>query len=207
MVASLGRRTTTFVVVAGPAGSGKTELLHSLSAVGEQVLDLEGLARHNGSAFGNLGAQHQPSHTEFQNAVRSRLVQFAPTRPVWIEDEGEYLGSVGLPDELISAIRCGACLEVSDTTVGRIGRILREYGRFSLDQWHCAVNRIAPRLGTARTAAVRAALQDDDRSAAIPILLDYYDAGYAHRSAGLNRPVLGAIRAGDLIEARRLVAR
>src|ERR1700749_2638050 len=36
-------------VVCGPTNCGKTRLLHELARQGEQVLDLEGLARHRGS--------------------------------------------------------------------------------------------------------------------------------------------------------------
>jgi tRNA 2-selenouridine synthase len=32
---------------------GKTEILHSLKKKGQQVIDLEGLANHRGSAFGD----------------------------------------------------------------------------------------------------------------------------------------------------------
>ena len=43
------------VVLGGPTGCGKTEILHRLQEKGQQVIDLEGLAHHKGSAFGALG--------------------------------------------------------------------------------------------------------------------------------------------------------
>nr|HPK39887.1 hypothetical protein [Bacteroidales bacterium] len=42
-------------VLGGLTGSGKTERLREMAGAGEQVIDLEGLAGHKGSAFGNLG--------------------------------------------------------------------------------------------------------------------------------------------------------
>jgi tRNA 2-selenouridine synthase len=53
---------TRVVVLGGCTGSGKTEVLHVLRAKGEQVLDLEGLANHRGSAFGAVGQLPQPSN-------------------------------------------------------------------------------------------------------------------------------------------------
>jgi tRNA 2-selenouridine synthase len=38
-------------ILGGYTGTGKTEILHSLKE-GQQVIDLEGLANHRGSAFG-----------------------------------------------------------------------------------------------------------------------------------------------------------
>jgi tRNA 2-selenouridine synthase len=39
-------------ILGGYTGTGKTEILHSLKKRGQQVIDLEGLANHRGSAFG-----------------------------------------------------------------------------------------------------------------------------------------------------------
>ena len=47
-------------IVAGATGAGKTEVLTQLAEMGEQVLDLEHLANHRGSAFGGLGLPPQP---------------------------------------------------------------------------------------------------------------------------------------------------
>ena len=45
-------------VVGGCTGVGKTAVLHVLRARGEQIMDLEGLANHRGSAFGSMGMSH-----------------------------------------------------------------------------------------------------------------------------------------------------
>ena len=43
------------MVIGGYTGSGKTEILIELEKKGELIIDLEGIAGHRGSAFGNLG--------------------------------------------------------------------------------------------------------------------------------------------------------
>ena len=52
-------------VISGLTGAGKTRVLLLLKDVGEQVVDLEGLANHRGSAFGGIGQPNQPSTEQF----------------------------------------------------------------------------------------------------------------------------------------------
>ena len=54
-------------VLGGYTGSGKTEILKKLNAMGEQVVDLEDLAHHKGSAFGGIGQAVQPTVEQFEN--------------------------------------------------------------------------------------------------------------------------------------------
>ncbi|MGE4332621.1 MAG: tRNA 2-selenouridine(34) synthase MnmH, partial [Macellibacteroides sp.] len=55
------------LILGGPTGCGKTEVLHQLQRMEQQVIDLEGLAHHKGSAFGSLGETAQPSTEQFTN--------------------------------------------------------------------------------------------------------------------------------------------
>jgi tRNA 2-selenouridine synthase SelU len=58
------------VIVGGRSGSGKTRVLLALrDQLGQQVIDLEGLAHHNGSAFGFVGHGAQPTNQQFGNNV------------------------------------------------------------------------------------------------------------------------------------------
>jgi len=53
------------VLLDGPTGSGKTEVLARLPAHGVQAVDLEALAAHRGSLFGGLPGRPQPSQKLF----------------------------------------------------------------------------------------------------------------------------------------------
>src|SRR3989339_1355584 len=57
------------LLLGGYTGSGKTEILSALKEAGEQVVDLEGLSNHKGSAFGALGQGIQPSSEQFENTL------------------------------------------------------------------------------------------------------------------------------------------
>ena len=48
-------------VIGGMTGSGKTKILHELDRLGEQTIDLEDLAQHQGSSYGTLNRLVQPS--------------------------------------------------------------------------------------------------------------------------------------------------
>ena len=50
------------IIVGGRTGVGKTRVLRALAAKNHQVLDLEALAAHRGSAFGDLKGAAQPSN-------------------------------------------------------------------------------------------------------------------------------------------------
>jgi len=58
-----------FKILGGYTGSGKTEVLKQLARAGELIIDLEALANHKGSAFGNIGMPEQPSQEMFENLL------------------------------------------------------------------------------------------------------------------------------------------
>ena len=57
-------------LIGGLTGSGKTNWLHQLAETGEQILDLEKLACHRGSAFGKHLMPGSPSQEQFENLLR-----------------------------------------------------------------------------------------------------------------------------------------
>lgn len=89
---------TTPIVLGGQTGSGKTLLLDRLA----HKIDLEGLANHRGSAFGNTTTP-QPTQINFENALAIKLIQqqaqartHTHTHLVF-EDEGANIGAVHIP--------------------------------------------------------------------------------------------------------------
>lgn len=182
-------------MLCGLTGAGKSAALAQLGADGAQTIDLESLAAHRGSAFGALGQQPgQPSHQRFQQEVRAALAAADPARELWVEYKGEYLGSVGVPAELLAAMRTAPRLEVVRSRPERVRAIVAEYGSASAGQWLAAVDRIAPRLGAERAKAVRRWLCAGELAAAVDGLLDYYDRGRRYR-AGLVGPLIGRLTA------------
>ena len=165
-------------------------MLRALAEIGEQTLDLEGMANHSGSVFGGLGRGDQPLHEEFQVRVARAWEKFDPARAIWTEDEGEYIGSVGLPEVLQWRIKNADVILLSASQEVRTEKLMWEYR--SLDQMaiKAAVLRISKRFGRERTNRVMSALSAGDMRRALEEILHYYDAAYTHRSSMKNNRVL-----------------
>jgi len=86
------------ILLGGYTGSGKTDLIKLLKEQGEQVLDLEGLACHKGSAFGAIGQGEQPSSEQFENLLSLEMEALDGEKVVWIEDESRNVGKVFVPE-------------------------------------------------------------------------------------------------------------
>ena len=179
------------LVLTGLAGSGKTERLHELAAAGEQVLDLEGLARHRGSAFGGIGLGPQPSHGEFAARIALAVERVDPSRTLWVEDEGPFIGSVGVPEWLQAEIAAAPVVEVEASWDERVSRLARIYGGADRAELLQALDRGRRRLGEDRTAVAEARLRTGDVRGAIAVVLPFYDAAYEHRVGALGRRVVG----------------
>jgi len=105
----------SFNIVGGYTGSGKTELLKQFADLGERVIDLESLAHHKGSAFGNIGMPAQPSQEMFENRIALKLFHVSSagdkrgnghatknsyaseSDTIWMEDESQRIGTVNIP--------------------------------------------------------------------------------------------------------------
>jgi len=61
------KKEYSFKILGGYTGSGKTETLKQLKKNGATVIDLEEIAIHKGSAFGNIGLPKQPTQEMFEN--------------------------------------------------------------------------------------------------------------------------------------------
>jgi tRNA 2-selenouridine synthase len=97
-----------FHVIGGYTGSNKTGVIEVLQKHGEKIINIESLAGHKGSAFGNLNLQPQPTQELFENRLATELYDhsMADSRPfIWIEDESQRLGTVNIPLSLFKCIR------------------------------------------------------------------------------------------------------
>lgn len=119
-----------FRVVCGTTGSGKTRLLHALSSVGAQVLDLEALASHRSSVLGAIPGQAQPTQKRFDTLVWDALRRLDPARPVFVESESKKVGNVAVPLALIEAMRASACLNLTLPDEERVALLMEDYDFF-----------------------------------------------------------------------------
>jgi tRNA 2-selenouridine synthase len=190
-----------FNILGGYTGSGKTEVLRQLQLNGEKVIDLEELASHKGSAFGNLGMPAQPSQEMFENLLATALrTQKEPTTPIWLEDESQRIGLNNIPQSLWNNMRQSPVFFLEIPFEERLQFIVQWYGRQQKDRLIEAIQRIQKRLGGLETKTAIALLVADNITDSFRILLKYYDKHYSkslHNREGLHK-VLTTIAADQV---------
>lgn len=165
-------------VVAGLTGSGKTEILQQLAELGEPTVDLEGLAHHKGSAFGNLGESPQPTQAQFENALAMAWRASDPERPLWLEDESRMVGKRVLPEAIWTQKQDARFHVIEVPEAERVRHLCEVYGGFPPEALERCVDAIRSRLGGGRTKATIEAIHGGDFAEACRIILSYYDRTY-----------------------------
>lgn len=177
-------------VIGGLTGSGKTEILHALKRLGHSIVDLEQIARHRGSVYGELAGQNQPSNEQFENELASQIMPLPEQNLLWIEDESRLIGHCQIPNSFYEAKKRAPLFIVQATKDERVARILAMYANFSPKQWSDATIKIQKRLGSAKTQAVLQLIQQGQLADAISLLLDYYDQAYEYSISRHLGPIL-----------------
>ena len=166
------------IMLSGPTGSGKTEILHQLAALGRQVLDLEGMANHRGSSFGGIGQPAQPSTEQFTNLIIEKITDFDLSEPIWVEGESQTIGKITILNELFSQMNCCPAIRIDPPKSERIERLVRDYACFPAEELQQSIEKISKRLGGKNTNETLEALQTGDYQKVVDITLDYYDKTY-----------------------------
>lgn len=165
-------------VVGGRTGSGKTAILHRLEKKGEQVIDLEGLANHKGSAFGALGEERQPSTEQFENDLSLKLSTLDPANRTWIEDESRNIGKCVIPGEFYEQMRSCPMYFLDISRELRAGHLVKDYAGYETEDLKKCVLKIERKLGGDRSKEAIDAIERADFYNTAMITLHYYDKAY-----------------------------
>ena len=166
------------VILGGYTGSGKSEILEFIGQSGEQVLDLEKIAHHKGSAFGDLGQEIQPTNEQFENNLYFELQKLDLNSALWIEDESRGIGTVSIPEPFFMKMKESRLLFVDVKKKIRVDRLVSEYAGFNVSLLESAIRRISQRLGGLNVKLAIDSLNNKDFKTSASILLDYYDKAY-----------------------------
>lgn len=165
-------------VLGGFTGSGKTYILHELKKLGKQVIDLEGIANHKGSAFGGIGQGSQPSTEQFENDLYSEWAKLDLTEPIWLEDESMNIGKVKIPLPLFKQMR-EANLYFIDIPKGERARhLVAEYAGCDNHLLAESIHKISERLGGLKERHAIEELGEENYLEVAKITLHYYDKSY-----------------------------
>jgi len=109
--------SASFVLISGRTGTGKTRVITRLA----RGVDLEGLANHRGSSFGQMTTP-QPSQIDFENAIIMSLMRLLATGAarIFLEDEGRLIGCLSLPGSLLEKMADAPMAVVEETLDDRI---------------------------------------------------------------------------------------
>jgi tRNA 2-selenouridine synthase len=175
-------------VLAGYTGTGKTRILHALAQRGAQVLDLEGLANHQGSLLGEPPEGQNVSQKWFESRLWDALRRFDPARPVWTEAESSKIGEVACPKDVLHSVRGGTTFEVEASLDERAGFLSAGYRwwRENPDVLMEKLRRLIPRYGHEEIDRWQALADAKDWPGFVGRVLEHhYDPSYA-RSRGKN---------------------
>ena len=173
-----------FRILSGGTGSAKTETLAELKNLGEQVIDLEDLAQHQGSSFGSMGKLIQPSQEQFENLFAVKLQEMDSRRTIWLEDESVTIGKRVIPKPIWEQMRNTEVLKLEIPKSERITFLTSQYGALDKDFLKAAVLGIAKKLGPLETKLTLQAIDEGRMRDFITQVLVYYDKTY---QKGINR--------------------
>ena len=185
-----------FVLIDGPTGVGKTDMLHRLAEAGEQVLDLEALANHRGSLFGAMPGG-QPSQKLFDSRLTAALATLDPARPVAVEAESSRVGAVTLPKQIWAAMQAGPVIELSASMPDRVDRIIRDYEFFvqNSDLISKILNRLPRHISKAQRAGWLEMVSQGQTASFVQSLIEtHYDPAYGRS----QRQAVTRIATGDV---------
>jgi len=109
-------------LLGGRTGSGKTILINKIN----NKIDLEALANHRGSAFGN-NMTPQPTQIDFENRIGYELIKKQNSINLVLEDEGSNIGNLYIPQCIQERTGIADIILLEESIFNRISVSLDEY--------------------------------------------------------------------------------
>ncbi|KLI34193.1 tRNA 2-selenouridine(34) synthase MnmH [Brachyspira hyodysenteriae] len=182
-------------LLTGRTGSGKTLILNKLKSIGYNVIDLEQIAKHKGSAFGWINEGEQPSQEQFENNLSYELLKYDIDSTLWFEDESLLIGRRAIPKSLFNKMREAEKIIYLDIPKEcRAEYIVNTYGKYSIDDLKESILKIKKRLGGERLKESLKLLDNGNIYECVLNMLYYYDKAY---KLSINENKLVSIKCTD----------
>jgi tRNA 2-selenouridine synthase len=178
------RPPAPLIVIHGMTGTGKTDFINGLDRQKWTVIDLEGLARHRGSAFGALGLEEQPPQKQFDTLLWNLIRQAPAGRPIVLEGESQRIGQISLPGRFYEVMSASVKIWCHAGLTTRVHRLSAEYAREEYrESIEAALERIKKRLGGPHYSELKGLLAGWDMEGLTRGLIEYYydKLYYKHR--------------------------
>ncbi|MBS4201853.1 tRNA 2-selenouridine(34) synthase MnmH [Bacillus sp. FJAT-49732] len=161
-------------ILNGNTGTGKTLILRKLQKEGYPVIDLEQMANHRGSIFGQIGLNPHNQKT-FDSLLVERLEQLQDSSYVLFEGESKRIGKAVLPQALYDMKEKGTQIFIELPMEERVQQILDDYSPWEYKS-ECmeAFRKIKSRIHTPIATQIEECLHSEEFSLAVRLLLEYY---------------------------------
>ena len=177
-VASFFETNFNLCILGGPTGSGKSAILRQMANEGEQVVDLELIANHKGSAFGAINESAQHPQQIFEHTLFNAFNTLDLTRRIWLEDEAMAIGWNKIPYPLWKQMKTAPIIKINVPFDHRVKRLVIDYATADHSLLERALFAIKDKLGGQRFIEAIKKLHIGDLASVASIALFYYDQAY-----------------------------
>jgi len=167
---------TKLIVLYGLTGCGKTKMLKKF----KNSLDLEGLAQHRSSLFGDIGLKPK-SQKMFEALLVKRLEELDKEKYIITEGESRKIGNVIIPEALFREIQKGLKVKVEASMEYRIKNLIECYSNKEDEKIIEKIKMLTRRLGKNKVEKMLELFEKKKYEEMVRMLLEeYYDPLYAH---------------------------
>ncbi|MBA4239556.1 MAG: tRNA 2-selenouridine(34) synthase MnmH [Sphingobacteriaceae bacterium] len=178
------------ILLGGKTGSGKTDILKKLNEQNLQIVDLEGIAHHKGSAFGAINEQKQNPQQVFEHQLYHQLSELDRSQYVILEDESQTIGFNKLPHSLWQQMKQAPIVKIEIPFELRVQKLVEDYTTVDINALKACVGKIAQQLGTLNTKLCLQYLDDKNLSDVARLSLLYYDRAYEFNYKNKKQPII-----------------
>src|SRR6478672_7627084 len=176
---------STFIVISGKTGSGKSAILKSLSSHQYAVIDLEKIALHKGSVFGAAGTeQPQPSQQSFEKILQRLCELYKSSAFIFIEQKPSSIGKRKIPGWFYKKMQEGLIIQLNVSKNLRVKTIIKEYLDTERKQQNIltALDKLSERFSKEKILFLQELILNKDYTTFVHEMLDYYDYSSRYQS-------------------------
>ncbi len=189
------------IIISGRTGTGKTRILNELKKRGENIIDLEHLARHRGSLLGSRPGIEQPQQKLFETSLCNEIMGLNFENPVFVEAESSKIGNVQIPRPLWKAMRNAPQVLIKSDLTRRADYLLKDYANLKKDpEGLFELFRLLEKSGlnAVSTRCRKLVAEQDWKSLANTLLHSHYDKRYDRSFTNYERQIIMEIELLEL---------
>jgi len=186
-------------VLHGNTGVGKTYILKEMEKLGANIIDLEQIANHRGSAFGSIGLAKPYNQKYFESLLWQELEsKDKKNEIIFVEAESRRVGHSVIPDFFNQAMKAGDNLLITASMEKRIENIYLEYIKDIKNNQENFIERVIESLTAIKKYIIKKAGKDsyfkllelakkaEFKELTKILLEEYYDPMYEHSQNKIN---------------------